>query len=272
MAYTSNFSAWDVRSLNGGGSSAYSSNATAASSVAGAAGTANQISSIGSMFGSSSGSSGFGGFMGGFQAGYQGAVMTLTPWLAYKQAKNERRIMQAKEDTANLAASVYTDAAEQVLRQSDNQYAQYSYAAGQKKSAQKVAFAANGVRVGVGSSAEYLASHDIATQMNLNTIHANGIANAFGYRMSATNARAEALSYAYAKKSISPMASAIAAGFKAVSDAGDVTKKIKGLLGNSDSGSAASGAGGGGSQAVVDGMNADMSQAGVSDYNSFWVE
>lgn len=224
-------------------SSAYGSGTGVGQSIASGMGAAGSANSGASMFGA--GSAGFSDFAAGFQAGYQGVTMTLGPWLAYKQAKNERAIWQCKADSAKLMQQMYTDAAESVLSAGQKQYAAYSYQTGQSKSAKRTAMAANGVRVGVGSSAEYLATHDIAAQTNLQQIRINALNQAWGYRYQAVQAKNQALSYSYAKKSVSPIAAAISTAVsQATENMPSLSDGISGLLGGDSSSSGASSASG----------------------------
>lgn len=221
-------------------SSAYGSGTNVGQSIAQGMGAAKGANGAASMFGA--GSSSFSEFSAGFQAGYQGVSMTLGPLLAYRQAKNERAIWQCKADSAKLMRQMYTDAAESVLSAGQKQYAALSYQAGQGKSSKRTAMAANGVRVGVGSSAEYLASHDIAARVNLQQIRVDALNAAWGYRYKAVEAQNKALSYESAKKSVSPIAAAIS---MAVNQATESMPSLSSMFGGGDSGggSSASGAG-----------------------------
>ena len=55
------------------------------------------------------------------------------------------------------------------------------------KSTQRASFAANGVDLGEGSSARTLTSTDVLGEVDANTIHANAVRAAFGYRTQALN-------------------------------------------------------------------------------------
>lgn len=64
--------------------------------------------------------------------------------------------------------------------------------AGQIKSAQRASMAANGIDLGEGSAAEVQASTDIMKEIDKNTIEANAIRSAWGYRTDAAMSRAKA--------------------------------------------------------------------------------
>lgn len=55
------------------------------------------------------------------------------------------------------------------------------------KSTQRAGFAANGVDLGEGSSARTLTSTDVLGEVDANTIRANAVRSAFGYRTQALN-------------------------------------------------------------------------------------
>lgn len=71
---------------------------------------------------------------------------------------------------------------EQAFRAGEAQLAQIGYKQAQTKAAQRVAYAANGVAIGVGSSAEVMASTDIQAEADKITARQNALAQAWGYR------------------------------------------------------------------------------------------
>lgn len=151
-----------------------------------------------------------GGFGTGFKVGYSAVNTTLGPFLAYRQARNEKRSLQMQADILRLQSQSYHSAADDAKRAGLNQAAAIGYQAGQTKSAARVRQAAGGVRVGgSGSSAEVLASIDISKEMQINQVIANSVAQSWGYRRSAVDYSNKALSYDVAAKGISPWAAAI---------------------------------------------------------------
>lgn len=97
-------------------------------------------------------------------------------------------------DIARINAKGYELNAQSMLDQGQRQIGQLTMRAGQMKSAQRVALAANGVDVGVGSAAEIVASTDIMKEIDKNTIEANAVRAAWGYRQQAVGAQAQAAS------------------------------------------------------------------------------
>lgn len=82
-------------------------------------------------------------------------------------------------------------AAQQAQRAGEAQIAQITYRAGQVKAKQRAGFAANGVAVGVGSSAETLASTEAMKQIDVQTAKMNALMSSWGYRRQAANLLAQ---------------------------------------------------------------------------------
>lgn len=164
----------------------------------------------------------YGGSFGqGFSYGYQGAKMTVAPFLAYRQAKAQKKIYGMQRDLAEMTAQAYQTAAEDVIRASHNQVAALTFSTGQAKASTRVSQAASGVRVGgTGSAAEVLASQDITRDFQVNQLLANGITQSFGYQRQKVQAKSDALAYELARSSISPWATAICATFSSMSSVG----------------------------------------------------
>ena len=151
-----------------------------------------------------------GGFGTGFKVGYTAGNILTGPFLAYKSAKYEKRSLQMQADIANLQSASFHTAADDAKRAGLQQAAAIGYQAGQAKSSTRVRQAASGVRVGgSGSSAEVLASIDVAKEMQVNQVIANSVAASWGYRRTAVDYSNKALSYECAAKGISPWAAAI---------------------------------------------------------------
>lgn len=95
--------------------------------------------------------------------------------------------------TAGVNARIAELGAQSTLLQGQQQVGALTLKAGQLKSSQRAALAANGVDLGVGSAAEIQASTDIMKETDALTISANAVRNAFGYRAQAMNFENEAL-------------------------------------------------------------------------------
>jgi hypothetical protein len=69
--------------------------------------------------------------------------------------------------------------------------------------------AANGVDLGDGSAAEVQATTDVMGELDANTVHANAVRSAWGYRTQATNSQNDAVMRRSAADGISPGTSAM---------------------------------------------------------------
>ncbi|WP_323030245.1 hypothetical protein [Castellaniella sp.] len=123
-------------------------------------------------------------------------------------AEANARIFESNAHLAELSA-------QSALSQGQQQVAALTMKAGRTKSAQRAALAANGVDVGEGSAAEIQASTDILKEIDANTITANAVRTAWGYRTQgmnmltqASNSRIDALSLGATAGAISPVGSA----------------------------------------------------------------
>lgn len=95
--------------------------------------------------------------------------------------------------TAGVNSRIAELGAQSTLLQGQQQVGALTLKAGQLKSSQRASLAANGVDLGVGSAAEIQASTDIMSEIDRNTIEANAVRSAWGYRTQAVNFQNEAL-------------------------------------------------------------------------------
>lgn len=140
----------------------------------------------GSTFGSAMGSASIGIAIGQAIGSLYGAWSTgrTLKYVGEKQA-------QIAEDNRQRGQM----AAESVFRQAESQIAQLTYRAGQVKAKQRTAYGANGVAVGVGSSAEVLASTDLMKELDVDTARMNALSAAWGYKNQAVQAGAQAAQF-----------------------------------------------------------------------------
>ena len=135
---------------------------------------------------------------------------------AWSAAKTEKKLYAIQARMQELQARAAQTQAEDILRAGNQRVAAITYQAGQAKASSKVSMAASGVRVGTGSSAEVLASHDIAKEMQVNQTIANTIAQAYGAKRQAVNASNKALAIEAQGQGISPWAAALNSGTKSL--------------------------------------------------------
>lgn len=131
---------------------------------------------------------------------------------AWSAAKTERKLYAIQARMQELQARAAQTQAEDILRAGNQRVAAITYQAGQAKASSKVSMAASGVRVGTGSSAEVLASHDIAKEMQVNQTIANTIAQAYGAKRQAINASNKSVAIEAQADGISPFAAALKNG------------------------------------------------------------
>jgi len=94
---------------------------------------------------------------------------------------------------ADTNARIAELAAQSTLLQGQQQVGALTLKAGQVKSSQRAAMAANGIDLGTGNAAEIQASTDIMTEIDKNTIEANAVRSAWGYRAQAMNFKNESI-------------------------------------------------------------------------------
>lgn len=99
----------------------------------------------------------------------------------------------AVRTTAGVNARIAELGAQSVLLQGQQQVGALTLKAGQLKSSQRASLAANGVDLGSGNAAEIQASTDIMSEIDRNTLEANAVRSAWGYRAQATNFENEAI-------------------------------------------------------------------------------
>lgn len=125
---------------------------------------------------------------------------------SYYSAASQKTALQSQADIADTNARISEYAAQGALLQGEHQAAQVSMQAGQLKSKQKANMAANGIDLGVGSAAEVQASTDVMKESDMNTIQANALRAAWGYRTQETSYQNAALTARASASTISPLA------------------------------------------------------------------
>lgn len=117
----------------------------------------------------------------GLAAG-QALVSGIDAWAENRQTALS---LDLKSSTSAVNAQIAEMGAQQALRAGAQQVAQITQRAGQLKARQRAGFAASGVAVGVGSSAETMATTDIMKEVDAQTAKVNALQSAWGYRRQA---------------------------------------------------------------------------------------
>jgi hypothetical protein len=128
---------------------------------------------------------------------------------SYFQADSQKSSLNFQSQMADINAQIANIGAENEIWKGQQEIATQTLQAGQLKSSQRAAMAANGIDLGFGSAAEVQASTDIVKNIDMTTIQSNAIRAAFGYKQQALNDTTQgALSRASAD-GISPGATAM---------------------------------------------------------------
>lgn len=154
------------------------------------------------------GTSSFSPSLGNFGLGMQVVSAISGAMGSFYSAKSQISSLKFQADMAEINARIAESGAQSVLDQGQRQVGQLTLRAGQLKSSQRAAMAANGIDLGTGSAAEVQASTDIMKEIDKNTIEANAVRAAWGYRTQATNLVNESIMRRGTADSISPFSSA----------------------------------------------------------------
>lgn len=138
---------------------------------------------------------------------------------SYFSAGAQKATLQGQADIADINAQIAELGAQQELLKGQRQVGAITLKAGQLKASQRAAMAANGIDLGVGSAAEIQASTDLMKEIDANTLTANAVRDAWGFRTQAVNFQNEALMKRAGAAGISP---GMAAGTSLLGSAGTV--------------------------------------------------
>lgn len=128
---------------------------------------------------------------------------------SYYSAAAQKTALQGQAAVADINARIAELGAQSALYQGQQQVGALTLKAGQLKSGQRATMAANGIDLGTGNAAEIQASTDIMKEIDANTLTANAVRSAWGYRTQAVNFENEALTKRATAGTISPFGSAV---------------------------------------------------------------
>lgn len=131
--------------------------------------------------------------LGGLASGAVGSFFSAQT--AKINAENQAVLADTRAYLSNTNARIAELGAQSALQQGEKQVGALTLKAAQLKGSQRARLAANGVDLGTGNAAEILAGTDVMTEIDKNTINANAVRTAWGYRTQATNYQAEAGGY-----------------------------------------------------------------------------
>lgn len=139
--------------------------------------------------------------------------------------RGQAAVAEGNARIADVNARIAELGAQSALDQGQREVGRLTLRAGQLKSSQRVAMAANGIDVGTGSAAEIQASTDIMKEIDSNTLTANAVRTAWGYRTQGLNAQTDAAN-------LRSQALASRAMGNAISPGGSVATSLLGSAGN----------------------------------------
>ena len=145
---------------------------------------------------------------------------------SYFGAATQKAVLNGQASVADSNARISELGAQSALMQGQQQVGALTLRAGQLKSSQRAAMAANGIDLGTGNAAELQASTDIMKEIDANTLTANAVRSAWGYRTQAMNFKNEALTRRASAGAISP---GMAAASSLLGSAGSVASSWYGM-------------------------------------------
>lgn len=145
----------------------------------------------------------------GFSAlALQGAGAAASTVGSYFAAQSQKNALNAQADVADINARMAESTAQSALYQGQAQEISARLKTGQLKSAQRTSMAANGIDLGSGTATNILTTTDTMGEIDANTIAANAVRSAFGYRTQETNFQNEALMKRATGSALSPISAA----------------------------------------------------------------
>lgn len=123
---------------------------------------------------------------------------------SYWSAKAQKAQLEGQAALADINARTSELSAQQEYIKGQHEVGRLTLQAGQLKGRQRTALAANGVDLGEGNAAEIQASADILKEIDKNTLEANAVRSAWGYRIQATNYQNEAMMKRAGATGVSP--------------------------------------------------------------------
>lgn len=140
---------------------------------------------------------------------FQGAGAGYSTVGSYFAAQSQKSALNAQAGFDDINARMAESTAQSALYQGQQQEIQSRLNTAQLKSSQRTSMAANGIDLGSGTATNILTTTDTMGDIDANTIAANAVRSAFGYRTQATNFQNDALMKRATAGAISPISSAV---------------------------------------------------------------
>jgi hypothetical protein len=123
----------------------------------------------------------------------QGAGAASSAVGAYYGAKSQKQSLEFQANMADINARMSESAAQSTLLTGQREEQRSQIATANLKGSQRASLAANGVDLGEGSAANILTTTDVMGEIDANTIQANAVRSAWGYRTQGVNQSNQAL-------------------------------------------------------------------------------
>lgn len=128
---------------------------------------------------------------------------------SYYSAQSQASSLKFQSDIAGINSRIAELGAQSELMKGERQVGAISMKAGQVKSAQRAAMAANGIALDEGNAVEIQATTDMMKELDMNTATSNAVRSAWGYRTQSTNYQTEAAMKSAMGEGINPFGSAM---------------------------------------------------------------
>lgn len=128
---------------------------------------------------------------------------------AYYGAKSQKVSLELQSSLSDINARMSESAAQQTLLTGQREDQKSRIATANLKGSQRAGMAANGIDLGEGSATQVLTSTDVLGEVDANTLHANAVRSAWGYRTQGVNQSNQALMSRASAGAINPGQSAM---------------------------------------------------------------
>lgn len=140
----------------------------------------------------------------GVSLGLQGMGAVTSAVGAYSSAKAQKSALRGQAVIDDINARQSETAYQVAMLSGQREVQKVQAGAAQLKGRQRAALAANGVDLGTGSAAEVLTSTDVMSEIDENTLAANAVRAAWGYKIQKTGFENDALFKRAGASAISP--------------------------------------------------------------------
>lgn len=124
----------------------------------------------------------------------------------FYSAKMTKNQLAFEADMSRINARIAELGARSAFEKGQKEVASLTLQAGQLKARQRASMAANGIDLGEGNAAEIQASTEIMKEIDKNTLEANAVRSAWGYKTEASNLQSAAMMKEGSAAGISPFA------------------------------------------------------------------